>query len=188
MDYISFRFYSSTGRFSIPHQPENWQVLSQSSWNLFEDRLTERVDALTEPVDSLVGHKSQSAGLCGALEEVFALYSWDRPAVNCLVTERLRTQQKFGNAVVVMTRLPADMVELAKFMGTPVKRRIPPVRELINSFTTKRVRSQCARELNIAIHFIDTEVEEVAGERGEMLKLFNRTLKEEFKGGVLPMS
>ena len=140
----------------------------------------------TKPGDSLVGRKTQAAALCKVLEEVSALYSWDRPALHSPVKKGRKAVQKLGNAVVVMTRLPEDMKELDRFLGAGVMRKKPTVRELVDSFTTKIIKSQFSGELNIALHIIDTG-EGMGGERGEVAQLFNGALKE-MRGGVLPLT
>ena len=140
----------------------------------------------TKPGDSLVGRKTQAAALCKVLEEVSALYSWDRPALHSPVKKGRKAEQKLGNAVVVMTRLPEDMKELDRFLGAGVMRKKPTVREVVDSFNSKRIKSQFSGELNIALHILDTG-EGMGGERGEVAELFNKALKE-MRGEVLPLS
>ena len=140
----------------------------------------------TKPGDSLVGRKTQAAALCKVLEEVSALYSWDRPALHSPVKKGRKAEQKLGNAVVVMTRLPEDMKELDRFLGAGVMRKKPTVREVVDSFNSKRIKSQFSGELNIALHILDTG-EGMGGERGEVAQLFNGALKE-MRGGVLPLT
>ena len=140
----------------------------------------------TKPGDNLVGRKTQAASLCKVLEEVSALYSWDRPALHSPVKKGRKAEQKLGNAVMVVTRLPDDFKELDRFLGAGVRKKTTTGRELADTFTSKRIKSQFSGELNIALHILDTG-EGFNGERGEVAQLFNRALKE-MRGGVLPLS
>ena len=140
----------------------------------------------TKPGDSLVGHKTQSAALCKVLEEVSTLYSWDRPALHSLVKKGRKGEQKLGNAVVVVTRLPEDMKELNRFLGTGDRNKKPTVREVVETIRSKKIKSQFSGELNIALHIVDTG-EGIGGERREVAQLLNKALKE-MRGGVIPLS
>ena len=140
----------------------------------------------TKPGDSLVGHKTQSAALCKVLEEVSTLYSWDRPALHSLVKKGRNGEQKLGNAVVVVTRLPEDMKELNRFLGTGDRNKKPTVREVVETIRSKKIKSQFSGELNIALHIVDTG-EGIGGERREVAQLLNKALKE-MRGGVIPLS
>ena len=187
------RFYSSTEYFSVPPQlTGDWNDLTLSTWEAMEDSLVDRFDSIlagvqrTKPGDSLVGRKTQAAALCKVLEEVSALYSWDRPALHSPVKKGRKAEQKLGNAVVVMTRLPEDMKELDRFLGAGARKKKPTVREVVDTFISNLIKSQFSGELNIALHILDTG-EGMGVERSEVAQLFNRALKE-MRGGVLPLS
>ena len=189
---LCFRFYSSTEYFSVPPQlTGDWHDLSLYSWGLVEDSLGERFDSVLAavrrrtPEACLVGCKSQAAALCKVLEEVSALYSWDRPVLHSPVKKGRKSDQKLGNSVVVVTRLPADTAQLGQFMGlTGVGKKRPTVREVLDSCTSKKVKSHFLGELDISLHVLDTGE---GGHRREVVQIFNKALKE-FKGGVLPLS
>ena len=169
----------------------DWHDLSLSSWGLVEDSLVERFDSAlaaaqrTKRGVSLVGRKSQAVALCKVLEEVSALYSWDTPALQSPVKMGRKAEQKLGNCVVVVTRLPSDWAKLGQFLGLPGPgKKKPTVREVVDSFISKRVQSQFTGDLDIAVHVLDTRE---GGQRGDVVQLFNRALKE-LRGGVLPLS
>ena len=87
--YNVYRFYSSTEYFSLPPSQltGDWHDLSLSSWEKLEDSLVDRFDSILAAVqrakagESLSGRKSPASAMCKILEEVCALYSWDRPAI-----------------------------------------------------------------------------------------------------------
>ena len=166
--------------------------MSLPSLEALENSLSDRFDSIlasvqrTKPGDSLVGHKTQSAALCKVLEEVSALYSWDRPAHHSSVKKGEKAEQKMGNSVVVVTKLPDDLEELNRFLGSGAMRMKPTVRELLDTFTSKRINSQFTGDLKIALHILDTG-EEMGGFKVEVAQLFNCALKE-MRGGVLPLS
>ena len=134
-----------------PQLTGDWHDLSLSSWGLVEDSLVERFDSVlaaaqrTKPGVSLVGRKSQAAALCKVLEEVSALYSWDRPALQSPVKKGRKAEQKLGNCVVVVTRLPSDWAKLGQFLGLPGPgKKKPTVKEVVDSFISKMVKSKFA--------------------------------------------
>ena len=87
---------------------------------------------------------------------------------------------------MVVTRLPEDLKELDRFLGAGARKKKPTVREVVDTFTSKRIKNQFSGELNIALHILDTE-EGLGGERGEVAQLLNRALKD-LRSGVLPLS
>ena len=68
----------------------------------------------TKPGERGSGCKNQAESMCRVLEEVSALYSWDRPALDSPIK---LTENLLGNAVIVITSLPRDFTELNAFMG-----------------------------------------------------------------------
>ena len=188
-----FRFYSSTGYFSLPPQlTGDWYDLSLSSWETLEDSLVERFDSIlaavqrAKPGQSLSGRKSAASAMCKVLEEVCALYSWDRPAIHSPVKKGKKAEHKLDNCVAVITKLPEDWSEVEKFLGVCTMKKKTTTREVVDSLISKRMRTQFGGELNIALHLLDTG-EGMGGERGEIINLFNKALKE-MRGGVLPVS
>jgi len=190
---LGFRFYSSTEYFSLPPQlTGDWHDLSLSSWEKLEDSLVDRFDSILAAVQrakagqSLSGRKSPASAMCKVLEEVCALYSWDRPAIHSPVKKGKKAEHKLGNCVVIVTKLPEDLTEVDKFLGAGTKKKKPTVREVVDSLISKKVRNQFRGESNIALHILDTG-ESVGGEKAEAINLFNKALKE-MRGGVLPVS
>merc|ERR1712142_1273683 len=90
-----------------------------------------------------VGRKTPATSLSKVLEEVSALYSWDRPALHSPVKIGRKIDQKVGSAVVIVTKVPETPDELEKFLCSKKK---PSARELVNSFVSKRVKSQFTGE------------------------------------------
>ena len=66
---------------------------------------------------SLSGRKSPASAMCKVLEEVCALYSWDRPAIHSPVKKGKKAEHKLGNCVVIVTKLPEDLTEVDKQKG-----------------------------------------------------------------------
>ena len=139
-----------------------------------------------ETGQSLSGRKSPASAMCKVLEEVSALYSWDRPAIYSPVKKGKNAEHKLGNCVVIVTKLPEDLTEVDKFLGAGTKKKKPTVCEVVDSLISKNVRNQFRGKPNIALHILDTG-ESVGGEKAEVINLFNKALKE-MRGGVLPVS
>ena len=135
---------------------------------------------------SLAGRKSPASGMRKVLEEVGALYSWDRPAIYSPVKKEKKEEPKLGNCVFIVTKLPEDLTEVDKFLGAGTNKKKPTVCELVDSLISERVRNQFRGELNIGLHILDTG-ESVGGEKVEAVNLFNKALKE-MRGGVLTVS
>ena len=75
--------------------------------------------------------------------------------------------------------------ELDRFLGAGARKKKPTVREVVDTFSSKRIKSQFSGESNIALHILDTG-EGLGGERGEVAQLFKRALKD-MRGGVLAL-
>ena len=132
------------------------------------------------------GPKSPAATLYKVMEEVSALYSWDRPAIRSPVKKGKKAEHKLGNSVVVVTKLPKDTAELERFLGTETRKKPPTLREIVDSFISKRVMTEFSGELNISLHILDTG-EHIGLKNGEVVQLFNAALKE-VRGGVMLLS
>ena len=85
--------------------------------------MTQAVDRIVNnprdpnPAPCLEGHVKPVQGLHTALEEVSSLYAWDRPALHSPVKGEGAREPGLANSVIVVTRLPADLQQLAAFMG-----------------------------------------------------------------------
>ena len=190
---LFFRFYSSTNYFSLPPQSTGeWYELSIASCETLEDCLGERLDSIVTAVlrtktgQCLKGLKSPASTLYKVMEEVSALYSWDRPAIHSPVKKGKKAEHKFGNSVVVVTKLPEDTAELERFLGSETRKKPPTLREIVDSFISKRVMNEFSGELNISVHILDTG-EHIGWKNGEVVQLFNAALKE-VRGGVMLLS
>ena len=103
------------------------------------------------------GRLSQGAALCKVLEEVTVLYSWDRPSLFSPIKSAKKIELKFGNSVVVVTKLPSNSNQLNTFLNTLNERQsLPKPREVVDIVTSKRVKSHFTGELNISLHILNT--------------------------------
>ena len=171
----------------------DWQELSLFSWEDIENRLDEMIDSILTSVqrsilgESVGGCKTAAVALRKVLEEVTTVYSWDRPALHSPIKKGREADNKMGNTVVVITKLPESIAELELFLGPGVRKMRISVKDIIDSFTSKRIISHFCGELSISLHILDTAGEGVDGEKGEVLKLFSKTLQE-MRGAVVPLS
>jgi len=129
---VGFKFYSSTEYFSVPTQLSgDWYDLSLESWETIEDNLVEKFDYILSAVrrsklaQQHVGRKTHATSLSKVLEEVSALYSWDRPALHSPVKKGRKIDQKVGSAVVIVTKLPETLGDLEKFLCSKKKTLSP---------------------------------------------------------------
>ena len=127
---------------------------------------------------------SSLQGLHTALEEVSSLYAWDRPALHSPVKGEGARELGLANSVIVVTRLPVDLQQLAAFMGLQGKKK-PTVRDM-EAVAGKRIRALCSGELNVALHLLDTGGVHDAPSSPEVQALFSRALRLP-RGGVLPL-
>ena len=96
------------------------------------------------PSPCLEGRVKQVQGLHTALEEVSSLYAWDRPALHSPVKGEGAREPGLANSVIVVTRLPADLQQLAAFMG------------LTGNYTRSRfIKHKKHHQLNVAYNDID---------------------------------
>ena len=110
----------------------------------------------------LQGRQTPSSTLIRTLEEVTALYSWDRPALFSPVKSARKSELKFGNSVFVITKLPTNLHNLNTFLGHPEERNVrPKVREVSEAITSKRVRSHFTGELSIAYHLLNVDTDQM---------------------------
>ena len=186
---VLIRFYSSTEYFSTPSQISgDWFDLSLSAWGILEDALSQIFKSVTEilqrtpPGARLRGKQTPGASLCKVLEEVTALYSWDRPALFYPINSVNKSELKFGNSVFVITKLPVDDLELQKFINND-KQVKDKVRDIVDAITSKRIKNHFT-DLNISLHILNTVEDDF---NPDIIQLFNKALKE-FKGGVLQLS
>ena len=100
------------------------------------------------------GRRGAGSGLCRALEEVTALYSWDRPALFSPIKTGAKYEVRFGNSVFVVTRLPADSDQLHQFLDSAGGKQVKP-RDILESISSKRVKATFTGELNISLHIIN---------------------------------
>ena len=106
----------------------------------------------------LQGRQSPGAALTRTLEEVTALYSWDRPALFSPVKSARKAELKFGNSVFVITKLPTNLQELNTFLGQDPERNVKPkAREVSEAIASKRVRSHFTGELSISYHLLNVD-------------------------------
>ena len=106
------------------------------------------------------GRQSPSSTLIRTLEEVTALYSWDRPALFSPVKSARKSELKFGNSVFVITKLPTNLQDLNTFLGHPEERSVrPKAREVSEAIASKRVRSHFTGELSIAYHLLNVNTD-----------------------------
>ena len=133
---FSFRFYSSTEYFMVPHQNETkFQELNEDQFDLLETALSDRFEALlqTSKTNSfnsnalqqhiLSSSRKQYLTLQKALEEIAILYHWDRPLMHSPVKLNGKLNEAL-NAIYVFTKLPDNNEELCQFMGKPkIKRK-----------------------------------------------------------------
>ena len=104
------------------------------------------------------GRQSPGAALTRTLEEVTALYSWDRPALFSPVKSARKAELKFGNSVFVITKLPTNLQELNSFLGNDPERNVKPkAREVSEAIASKRVRSHFTGELSISYHLLNVD-------------------------------
>ena len=104
------------------------------------------------------GRQSPGAALTKTLEEVTALYSWDRPALFSPVKSARKAELKFGNSVFVITKLPTNLQELNTFLGIDPERNVKPkAREVSEAIASKRVRSHFTGELSISYHLLNVD-------------------------------
>ena len=110
----------------------------------------------------LQGRVSPGATLVRTLEEVTALYSWDRPALFSPVKSARKAELKFGNSVFVITKLPQNLQELNTFLGHDPERNVKPkAREVSEAIASKRIRSYFTGELSICYHLLNVDTDEV---------------------------
>ena len=153
-----------------------------------EDALSQIFKSVTEilqrtpPGARLRGKQTPGASLCKVLEEVTALYSWDRPALFYPINSVNKSELKFGNSVFVITKLPVDDLELQKFINND-KQVKDKVRDIVDAITSKRIKNHFT-DLNISLHILNTVEDDF---NPDIIQLFNKALKE-FKGGVLQLS
>ena len=106
----------------------------------------------------LQGRQSPGASLTKVLEEVTALYSWDRPALFSPIKSAKKSELKFANSVFVITKLPQNLQELNTFLGNdPAKKVKPKVREVGDCIASKRVRNHFTGELSISFHLLNVD-------------------------------
>ena len=153
--------------------------MSLKTWEHLEDTIRDRFDSAvsslqrTKPGTRLQGKTSPGSSLCRVLEEVksrkylklladnyfqvTALWSWDRPALFSPIKSAKKTELRFGNSVFVFTKLPVNMDQLNHFINNDSDRRVAPkARELVESFTSKRIKATLTGELNISLHILNT--------------------------------
>ena len=110
----------------------------------------------------LQGRQTPSSTLIRTLEEVTALYSWDRPTLFSPVKSARKSELKFGNSVFVITKLPTNLHDLNRFLGHPEERNVrPKVREVSEAIASKRVRSHFTGELSIAYHLLNVDTDQM---------------------------
>ena len=146
------------------------------------------------------GRRGAGSGLCRALEEVTALYSWDRPALFSPIKTGAKYEVRFGNSVFVVTRLPADSDQLHQFLDSAGGKQVKP-RDILESISSKRVKATFTGELNISLHIINAVEGPIEGNVVQVenfhfvtclfhamsFQLFHKALKD-LKGGVLQLS
>jgi len=199
---FGFRFYSSTEYFSLPNQlTGDFHELSKGTFDILESALTERFErvvqgALTDSYatpdfftkhENNAGRKSESETLQRSLEEIVALYNWDRPALHSPVKKGQKTDQRIGNAVFIFTKLPNSEFGLRKFLPSANrKKKLITFKDVSDCVSSKRIKSVFNGQSNISVHVVDTSHFHNCPLSEPITTLFQKALQEH-KGGVIPV-
>ena len=139
-----------------------------------EIRLFKSLVPVRDNFCSLQGRQTPGASLTRTLEEVTALYSWDRPALFSPVKSARKAELKFGNSVFVITRLPTNLQELNTFLGYDPERNVKlKAREVGEAIASKKVRSHFTGELSISYHLLNVDSSEMDIDIVQVRKVFS---------------
>ena len=78
-----------------------------------------------------------------ALDEVTVLYSWDRPALFSPVKSARKSEQRLGNTVFLVTKLPATLSDLPTYLGV----------------NQTKIKPRVVGELKISLHILNTRTQ-----------------------------